>query len=279
MNLLPALVTWPDVFCAGPVCLGPCVFLYLSPLAGVRVTCFSRSRVCNCSVSRTGYWPWPCVWPVAPPPWPSGLCSALSVRSSPSFLALLVGAGTGGEDECFRGMCLPVFSFQFIMPSSKCVAVRDGRACSHEFSSDGHSLCVPHRPCVNSEFIFDPDLCSVCAENVHFLRTLGRVDRQSLHYSSLRRSWEAAQRSAKRKSRAATWKDADLREFLLGRGSRRSSLSASSSALASPASSSSGGTAAAALVPDEASLPSLPPPPPVAASASSPPWLWCSTSR
>ena len=40
------------------------------------------------------------------------------------------------------------------MPLSKCVFSRDGRTCHYEFSSDGHSLCVPHRPCVS------PELCS-----------------------------------------------------------------------------------------------------------------------
>ena len=165
---------------------------------------------------------------------------------------------------CVREFFTVCFSFQATMPTSKCSFVSDGRHCSYDFSSDGHLLCVPHRPCVSPDFVFDPDVCSVCSENVKFLRTLGYVDRLSQHFTSIRKSWEAVQRSAKRKGRTATWRDASLREFVLGRGSRRPSVSASasSSGPASPSTSSSGS------VPPPDAGPSQPPP---SAASSAPP--------
>ena len=115
------------------------------------------------------------------------------------------------------------------MPLSRCVFVRDGKACHYEFSCDGHTLCVPHRPCVNSDFVYDPELCDFCSENVKFLRSVGRVDRLSQQFASLKRSWEAVQRSAKRKGRGAAWRDDSLRFFVMGKGKRAASHSATSS--------------------------------------------------
>ena len=153
------------------------------------------------------------------------------------------------------------------MPTSKCSFVREGRSCSHDFSSDGHSLCVPHRPCVSPDFLFDPDLCGVCSENIKFLRALGHVDRLSQHFTSIRKSWEAVQRSAKRKGRTAAWRDASLREFVLGRGSRRSSVSASSSDHASPSTSATESVPHSDAGPSEAPPSAAPSAPPVAPPA------------
>ena len=177
--------------------------------------------------------------------------------------------------------CYSACPFQVIMPTVKCVFSREGRQCSHDFSSDGHSLCVPHRPCVSADFVFDPEVCGVCGENVKFLRTLGYVDRLSQHFTSIRKSWEAVQRSAKRKGHSASWSDPALREFLLGRGSRRSSASASSSADRASSSPSTSeplpppSSVASAPPPASPTVPHLspptPPPPPPTAPASPPP--------
>ena len=76
---------------------------------------------------------------------------------------------------------LPLFSVWcflsvFIMPTSKCVFSREGKACTFVFSSDGHSLCVFHRTCVSPDWVFDPERCVICSENIKFLRTVGSVD-------------------------------------------------------------------------------------------------------
>ena len=144
------------------------------------------------------------------------------------------------------------------MPLSRCVFSRDGKACHYEFSCDGHTLCVPHRPCVDSDFIYDPERCDFCSENVKFLRSVGRVDRISQQFVSLKKSWDAVQRSAKRKGRVAAWKDASLRSFILGKGNRPASLSAASSTGQSSPSSSLGDEPQ----PGPSSAPSVVPPAP-----------------
>lgn len=110
-----------------------------------------------------------------------------------------------------------------------CAFSLDGRACRREFTADGHSLCVPHRPCVSSDFVFDPECCPFCSENVKFLRALGKPDRLSQQFGFLKRSWEGVQRSAKRKGVRPSWRDEGLKSFVLGRGGRRASASAASS--------------------------------------------------
>ena len=152
------------------------------------------------------------------------------------------------------------------MPSSKCTFVREGRQCSYDFSSDGHSLCVTHRPCVSPDFLFDPEGCDVCSENVKFLRSLGHVDRLSQHFTSLRKSWEAVKRSAKREGRTAAWRDDSLREFVLGRGSRRSSASTSSTVHTPPST-----AASQSVIPPSRPPPSSAPPTPPAAPPPPPP--------
>ena len=151
--------------------------------------------------------------------------------------------------------------------SSKCVFQRGGKACSREFAGDGHSLCVTHRPCVSADYVYNPEMCVICTENVKFLRTLGRVDCLSHHFTSLRRSWAAVQHSARRAGLPAAWRDSELREFLLGRGSRRSSRSASSSvdrasseASPGPSSAPAPGTRRSPVRARSSSVPASPPP-------------------
>ena len=121
-------------------------------------------------------------------------------------------------------------SFQFIMPTTKCQFYSDGKGCAYEFSCDGHDLCVPHRPCVSKDFLFDTDKCEKCREHVKFLQSVGKIDKLCLQYTSLRRSWEAVQRSAKRKGKHAVWKDEAFRLAFMGRGSRTAVPSTPSSA-------------------------------------------------
>lgn len=116
------------------------------------------------------------------------------------------------------------------MPVTKCVFSRDNKGCHYEFACDGHSLCVPHRPCVNQDFVFDPEACDQCSEHVKFLRSVGKVDRLSQHFVSLKKSWDAVQRSAKRKGKSPAWRDSSLREFVMGRGPRAPHHSSPSSA-------------------------------------------------
>lgn len=153
------------------------------------------------------------------------------------------------------------------MPFSKCVFSREGRTCHYEFTSDGHTLCVPHRPCVSPEFVFAPEDCSVCEENVKFLRAVGHVDRLTQQFVALKSSWDAVRRSAKRKGLVPSWRDSTLREFVLGRHGRRPPSSvASSTSRSSPCPSLPGepvaGPSSAAQV-----APPSPSPPPPAASA------------
>lgn len=121
-----------------------------------------------------------------------------------------------GGSGCVSRFLMLVFFFQCIMPgsSSKCLFSRDGKACHYDFSPDGHALCVPHRSCVTSDFVYDPEACDVCSEHIKFLRTVGHVDRLSLQFSSLKKSWEAVQRSAKRKGMTPAWRDPKLRDFV-----------------------------------------------------------------
>lgn len=157
-----------------------------------------------------------------------------------------------------------VFSV-FSMSRSKCQFSRDGKSCHYEFSEDGHALCVPHRPCVSSDFVFDPDECTVCSENVKFLRMVGHVDRLSHQFTALKRSWDAVQRSAKRKGAAPSWRNPDLQEFVLGRGGRRSSQSAASSTSRSSSGSS--------LLDEPVAGPSSAPPAAPSAAGTSLPWM------
>lgn len=153
------------------------------------------------------------------------------------------------------------------MSRVKCVFSRGEKSCSYEFSSDGHSLCVPHRLCVSEDFVYRPDLCVQCSEHVKFFRALGSVDRLSQHFLSIKKSWEAVQRSAKRKRRSASWHDPELREFLLGRPAGRSSLSTTSTGRSSPASSlADASRPSPPPAPLEAVTPPPPPPPGPAAA-------------
>lgn len=120
----------------------------------------------------------------------------------------------------------------------KCSFSHEGKKCGHDFSEDGHTLCVRHRPCVSPEFVFDPVTCGVCEENVTFLRSVGSVNPLTQQFVSLKRSWAAVRRSAKRKHREPAWKDTELQVFVLGHGkSGASSRAPSSSSRSSPASS------------------------------------------
>ena len=117
----------------------------------------------------------------------------------------------------------------------KCVFSREGKNCTFDFSEDGHDMCVRHRPCVSSDFVFDPWACRVCEENVKFLKSVGRVDTLSHQYVSLKQSWAAVRRSARRKEQTATWKDTALQEFIVGLSCSRASSRGTSSSLSSPA--------------------------------------------
>ena len=127
-----------------------------------------------------------------------------------------------------------LFSGLTCLLSSVCSLVRIGRAlpCSPVMA---HSLCVSLRPCVNQDYVYDPEACDECSENVKFLRAVGRFDKLSHLYVSLKRSWEVLQRSAKNKGKSPAWRDSSLREFVLGRGPRpRPPSSASSAGRSSP---------------------------------------------
>ena len=162
------------------------------------------------------------------------------------------------------------------MPLSKCSFSREGKTCRYEFADDGHSLCVSHRPCVREDWGYDPTLCVICTENVKFLKTVGKVDRLSHQFSSLKRSWEAVKRSARRKGVQALWRDASLRQFVLGRSAQFVSPSReSSSSRSSPHSPSPGGPLAG---PSSSVLDSAAPPPPSVAAAPPTPPLGAATA-
>ena len=165
-----------------------------------------------------------------------GAFNRLSVTRMCGFVSSFLHSSVKRGKLCVFLFTGDFFVSVFIMPVFKCVFSREGHSCLHEFSCDGHSLCVPHRPCVSEDFVFDPEACAVCSENVKFLRTVGHVDRLSQQFSSLKKSWDAVQKSARRNGVSPSWLDSSLREFVLGRGTRRSrsSETSASSCFSSP---------------------------------------------
>ena len=166
-------------------------------------------------------------------------------------------------NECFPHSTW-VFFQGVTMPLSPCIFARDGKACHYEFSCDGHTLCVPHRPCVDSNFVYDPERCDFCTESIKFFRSVGKVDRLSNQFVAMKKSWDAVQRSAKRKGRVASWKDDSLRSFVLGKGQRAASHSAASSTTQSSPAPSLGDESQPGPSPSPSEVPPTPATPPPA---------------
>ena len=170
---------------------------------------------------------------------------------------------------CFMcvSQCFRPFSF-CTMPLVKCIYVSGDRGCRYEFGGGGHSTCVAHRQCVSVDFVFDPLMCVACKENVKYWGAVGVVAKMSPLSNSLRRSWDAVRRSAKRTTAVAYWADPSLQAFVLGKPSRTPARPGPS--FASPRSSPSISVTVSAPGHSSASDISLPGPSPASATAPAP---------
>ena len=157
------------------------------------------------------------------------------------------------------------------MSLTPCSFVSGARPCHYKFKRDGHSLCVTHRPCVSPGFVFDPLVCEECSEHIKFLRLTGEVDRLSNHFSSIRRSWAAVRRSAKRRSVSPAWKDPALMAFVFGGGPSSSTTTASTGPVSPPSGSVVGPTPGPSSAPDPVGFAGFSEPLPTAPSTSPPP--------
>ena len=117
-----------------------------------------------------------------------------------------------------------------MMPVFPCVWSEGGRTCGYSFTVDGHITCVAHRPCVSVNFVYNPLDCSVCAPNVEFLSSVELIDRSCMQYLSVKDSWSAVRRTARRKHISASWYDMNLHDIIFGNTRRSSSLPRSDSA-------------------------------------------------
>ena len=103
------------------------------------------------------------------------------------------------------------------MTLTTCVWSDKVRKCGYSFTYDGHVFCVSHRPCVSLDYVYDPFGCDVCRLNVTFLQTKGVVDRNSPQFISIKTSWDAVRRAARRKKLFAYWANEVLQSFLFAK--------------------------------------------------------------
>ena len=85
-------------------------------------------------------------------------------------------------------------------------------------------MCVTHRPCVSVGFVYDPFRCGVCTPNVEFLGSVEYIDKSCIQYLSIKDSWDAVRRAARRKKLSASWFDVDLHDSIFGKTRRSASL-------------------------------------------------------
>ena len=105
-----------------------------------------------------------------------------------------------------------------------CVWSEGGRTCGYSFTVDGHNKCVAHRPCVSVGFVYDPLRCGVCTPNIEFLGSVEEIDKSCIQFLSIKDSWAAVRRAARRKQLSASWYDVDLCDSIFGKTRRSSSL-------------------------------------------------------
>lgn len=187
--------------------LSPSSFLCLRPVLRVTSQCYRCSWLCRASLSAgfPGFTLHQRMYCAAPQRW---LGKAIHM-----FFFFSLSLRIRGGKEHF-----PVFSVYGVFPF-QCLCYATFQVCCHELICDGHFLCVSHHSCMSPDFVFDRVVCGVCLENMKFLRALGRVNCLSQAFVCLRKSWEAVQQSAQCKAVSSSWRDASLRDFVLGPGS------------------------------------------------------------